>query len=127
IYFENIGTATEPKYAAAAPINDVDGARLTIELEMATPVVFDWTRDGKPDILCGDEDGRIACFLNSGQFEEQTVGDATVRVPQFHSRIYFRQEADCIKGGSLISPFVADLDGDGDEDIVAGNAAGFFH
>ena len=126
IYFENIGTATEPKYAAAAPINDVDGARLTIELEMATPVVFDWNRDGKPDILCGDEDGRIACFLNSGQFEEQTTGETTVRVPQFHSRVYFRQEADCVKGGSLISPFVADLDGDGDEDIIAGNAAGFF-
>lgn len=121
VYFENVGTAIEPHYAPSRPINDVDGDRLTIELEMATPVVFDWNRDGRPDILCGDEDGRIACFLNSGTFEESDGA----KTPLFQKRVYFRQEADAIKGGSLVSPFVVDLDGDGAQDIVAGNAAGF--
>ena len=125
IYFENIGSATEPVYAKARPINGIDGNRLTIELEMATPVVFDWNRDGRPDILCGDEDGRIACFLNSGKFEETTIDGRTAKTPLFEPRVYFRQEADCVKGGSLVSPFVTDFDGDGAEDIVAGNAAGF--
>ena len=124
IYFENVGTATSPRYAPSRPINGTDGQRLTIELEMATPVVFDWNRDGWPDILCGDEDGRIACFINSGKFETD-LHDEGDKTPIFEPRVYFRQEAEYIKGGSLISPAVADLDGDGAQDIIAGNAAGF--
>ncbi len=121
IYFENLGTRTEPIYSEERPILDGDGDRLTVELEMAPPVVFDWNKDALPDIICGDEDGRIACFINSGTF----FGFGEWKTPLFQKRVYFRQEADLIKFGSLVSPYVIDFDGDGDQDIVAGSAAGF--
>ena len=140
-YFENIGTRKEPKYAAgrrltvppgvtkdtrSAAWKAVQEARglpgsprpLTMDLEMITPVAFDWNKDGKPDLICGDEDGRVAYLENTGKFTDD-------RTPLFLPPRYFKQEADDLKCGALATPVGVDWDGDGDIDIISGNTAGY--
>jgi hypothetical protein len=140
-YFENIGTRTAPQYAPGRRLTvpaasgkpgfpnswlaEREAARLpgsprplTMDLEMITPVAVDWTRDGHPDLVVGDEDGRVALIRNTGTF----TADHT---PQFLPPVYFRQEADDLKCGALATPVGVDWDGDGDMDILSGNTAGY--
>jgi len=105
-YFENKGSRTEMKLRK--------GRRLSprMDLQMITPVAVDWDGDGDPDLVVGDEDGRVAFVENLGK-------------AQFADPVYFQQEAEFVKFGALITPVGYDWDGDGDEDIVAGNSAGY--
>jgi hypothetical protein len=117
-YFENTGTRREPRYARGKPLHTTSGERLAMDLEMIVPVAFDWDRDGDLDLIVGDEDGRVAFIENSGRIADD-------RTPTFEPPQYFRQEADTLKCGALATPFVFDWDGDGDQDIVSGNTAGY--
>jgi len=137
-YFENIGTRTEPRYAAGrrltVPAEAIAAARpaawkavretpagstpLTMDLQMVKPVVCDWNRDGKPDLIVGDEDGRVAFLENTGRFTPD-------HTPQFLPPRYFQQEADELKFGALATPVGFDWDGDGDIDLLSGNSAGY--
>ncbi len=117
-YFENIGSRTEPRYAAGRRLHDKRGAALTMDLQMIVPVAFDWDKDGDFDLIVGDEDGRVAFIENTGQFTK-------AHTPIFASPIYFQQEADTLKFGALATPVGFDWDGDGDTDIVSGNTAGY--
>jgi len=47
------------------------------------------------------------------------------RTPKFAFPRYFLQEADYVKCGALATPAVFDWDGDGDQDILSGNTAGY--
>ncbi len=89
-----------------------------MDLEMITPVALDWNKDGRPDLIVGDEDGRVAFIENTGK----TSADGT---PQFLPPRYFQQEADDVKCGALATPVGVDWDGDGAMDIVSGNSAGY--
>lgn len=117
-YFENIGTRKEPKYAAGRRLKDAKGSPLAMDLQMIVPVAFDWDKDGDLDLIVGDEDGRVALVENTGKL------DAT-RTPLFAPPMYFQQEADTLKCGALATPVVFDWDGDGDDDILSGNTAGY--
>ncbi len=105
-YFENRGSRTKPKYRK--------GKRLAprMDLQMITPTAVDWDGDGDPDLIVGDEDGRVAFVENLGG-------------ARFSQPVYFQQEAEYVKFGALITPVGFDWDGDGDEDIVTGNSAGY--
>jgi len=107
-YYENVGTRTEPRYAA--------GQRLPVrmDLQMITPVAFDWDHDGDPDLIVGQEDGRVAFIENAGG-----------RPPRFLQPRFFQQQANEVKFGVLATPFSFDWDGDGDEDLLCGNSAGY--
>jgi hypothetical protein len=117
-YFENVGTRTEPRYAAGRRLTDSTGARLAMDLQMIVPVAFDWDRDGDLDLIVGDEDGRVAFVENTGWL-------AADRTPIFRPPVYFKQEADTLKCGALATPVGVDWDGDGDIDILSGNTAGY--
>src|SRR5690606_33773002 len=110
-YYENTGTRTQPEYAA--------GRRLpvTMDLQMITPVAIDWDGDGDPDLICGDEDGRVAFVEHTGEYEQG--------MPVFNPPRYFQQEAAFVKFGALAAPHGVDWDGDGDDDILCGNTAGY--
>ncbi len=110
-YFENTGSRTNPQYAAGRKLVH-DGKPLAMDLEMITPVSVDWDGDGDPDLIVGDEDGRVALVENLGG-------------ARFLPPVYFQQEAEFVKFGALVTPFGFDWDGDGDEDLVAGNSAGY--
>lgn len=116
-YFENTGTRTEPDYAPGIRLTEPDGRPLTMDLEMITPVAVDWNKDGFPDLIVGDEDGRVAFLQNIGP-------SRGAHVPQFLPPLYFQQEADEVKFGALATPCGFDWDGDGDTDLVSGNTAG---
>jgi hypothetical protein len=116
-YFENTGTRTTPSYAPGRRLADAAGVPLAMHVEMIVPVAFDWDRDGDPDLIVGDEDGRVAFVENTGQLSAD-------RTPVFAKPVYFRQEADTLKCGALATPVGTDWDGDGDTDILCGNTAG---
>ena len=115
-YFENQGTRTRPSFADGRPLQ-TQGQPLRMDLEMITPVALDWDGDGDIDLIVGDEDGRVALVENSGGLEGS--------MPQFRPPRYFQQKADRVKFGALATPYGFDWDGDGDDDLVAGNTAGY--
>ncbi len=115
-YFENIGTRSRPELVTGRRL-EARGMPLAMDLQMITPTAVDWDGDGDSDLIVGDEDGRVALVENTG---ESVGGLPTFRQPQ-----YFRQQADFVKFGALVTPQGVDWDGDGDEDIVAGNTAGY--
>lgn len=117
-YFQNIGTAQAPEYAAGERLLDVSGKPLAMDLQMIVPIAFDWDRDGDLDLIVGDEDGRVALIENSGKFDSNNS-------PLFSPPVYFQQQADELKSGALATPFAVDWDGDGDQDILSGNTAGY--
>ena len=110
-YFENQGDAKRAKFAAGRVLP------FTAELCMITPTVVDWNGDGWPDIVCGEEDGRVAYYQHTGQ-----VVDG---LPQFEPRVFFQQQAADVKFGALVTPWAVDWDDDGDQDLICGNTAGF--
>jgi hypothetical protein len=116
-YFENIGTRTEPKYAPGRALKTGDGQPVKMALEMITPTAFDWNKDGKPDLIVGDEDGRVAFVENTGKTDSDGM-------PIFTAPKYFQQQADEVKFGALVTPFGFDWDGDGDMDLICGDSAG---
>ena len=83
---------------------------------MIVPVVSDFDGDGHPDLIVGDEDGRVAWVRHTGKVKKG--------MPQFESPVYFTQQADPVKFGALSTPCAFDWDGDGKQDIIAGNSAG---
>lgn len=115
-YFENTGTREKPVYAKGRYLTNRTGV-IKMDLEMIIPVAVDWNKDGFVDLVVGDEDGRVAFMENSGKLIKG--------LPEFKSPVYFKQQADNLKFGALVTPFSTDWDNDGDEDIVCGNSAGY--
>ena len=114
-WFENTGTRTKPEYAAGRLLT-VDGKPMRMELCMIVPVAVDFDQDGDVDLVVGQEDGRVALVDN--------LGKTANGMPQFAAPAFFRQEADELKFGALVTPFSFDWDDDGDEDLICGNTAG---
>lgn len=115
-YFENSGTRSRPRYEAGRYLSQ-SGEPIKMDLEMILPIAIDWDKDGDIDLVVGQEDGRVALLQNTG-----VVKDG---MPQFKEPVFFKQQADEVKFGALVTPWSFDWDGDGDEDLICGNTAGY--
>lgn len=135
-WFENIGTREQPEYAAGVrlggrstdpaptlpPQMGVVPGGVRMDLQMITPVALDWTGNGKIDLICGDEDGRVALLEQLPR--DVAESPETLLSPNFAEPVYFSQVANQLKFGALATPIAVDWDGDGLVDIVCGNTAG---
>lgn len=115
-YFENVGSRTKPRYAARRPLEH-DGQPMRMELCMIVPVAIDFDLDGDVDLIVGQEDGRVALVEHTGEMQDG--------LPKFQPPAFLRQQADEVKVGALVTPAGCDWDGDGDDDLLCGNTAGF--
>jgi Ca2+-binding RTX toxin-like protein len=111
-YFENTGTAAAPNYVevlgTANPFNGID-----VGTE-STPVLADIDGDGDLDLVVGATDGTLAYFENTG----------TTAVPIYVEVAGVASPLDAIDVGSQSTPVFADIDGDGDLDLVVGTTDG---
>ncbi|MEE2641119.1 MAG: VCBS repeat-containing protein [Planctomycetota bacterium] len=114
-YYENRGSRNSPQFAAGKKLVS-GGSPLKMDLQMITPVSIDWDGDGDGDLICGDEDGRVAFIENRG---------VEKGMPRFEKPRYFQQRAADLKFGALVTPVSFDWDGDGDSDLICGNTAGY--
>lgn len=124
-FFENTGTREKPVYASGRRLR-FEGRPVTMPLEMIVVTSYDWNRDGRPDLVVSQEDGRVAWLENTSKLTDinDNTGKVLAQIPEFRPPQFFRQEADTIKFGALSTPVVVDWDTDGNPDILTGNAAG---
>ena len=115
-YFENTGSRESPVFSEGRFLTNENGT-IKMDLEMIIPSAIDWDQDGDMDLVVGDEDGRVALIEHTGQIKDG--------MPIYNSPDYFQQQADLVKFGALVTPIAVDWDDDGDEDLIAGNTAGY--
>ena len=114
-YYENIGTAATPEFVpragASSPLNNVNGGFYN------TPVFIDIDGDNDVDLVVGNRDGDILYYENTGSSTE----------PGFTPRTDFDNPFHAVNPGFWIGLDFADINGDGDADLIVGNDDGFIH
>jgi hypothetical protein len=112
--FENTGSATDPLFAQrSGAANPLDGESVG---GRASPALGDLDRDGDLDLVAGSAGGTFAWLENTG----------TRIAPVFTARTGAENPLDGTDIGDRSSAALADLDADGDLDLVAGEANGAF-
>ena len=104
-YQENVGTAEEPSFAA--PQQNPFG--LSATNDYAIPVFADLDKDGDMDLIVMEYSGSMQYFENKGTAEEPSFGVPITNPFGFAPMSEY-----------AIFPTVADLDADGDMDLLIG-------
>lgn len=107
-YFQNTGSASNPQFAA--PVKNSFGLVSTIDF--AIPVFVDIDGDGDMDLLVGESYGAMQYFQNTGSASS----------PQFAAPQ--KNPFGLVSTYYIATPAFADLDGDGDLDLLVGEYYG---
>jgi len=80
----------------------------------SVPHIVDWDNDGKKDLLCGEDNGKIYLLINEG----------TNAAPLYNSAVFLKEMFSDIDVGSRASPTVVDWNRDGKKDLLVGETYG---
>jgi hypothetical protein len=108
----NQGTAGSPLFNTATFL--YNGSYALVGSSRASPVVVDWNRDGKKDLILGGYDGTLRFYDNKG----------TDAQPSFNGYTTLNAGGSPIHVGNYSRPEVVDWDDDGWPDLLVGNYEG---
>jgi hypothetical protein len=118
--FKNIGTKTSPKWARTDAHH---GAPFTEEFQICDAIrqnvvrAVDWNNDGRTDLIAGDCDGFVWCFLNL----------SNNLAPIFAAGMKLKAGENILSLAKSVGharPDICDWNNDGRKDIVASDGAG---
>ncbi|WP_369178909.1 FG-GAP-like repeat-containing protein [Candidatus Thiodubiliella endoseptemdiera] len=111
-YYQNTGTTSNPAYEAKTgddnPFNGIDVG------DSSKPTLADIDGDGDLDLVVGESDGTLKYYQNTG----------TTSNPAYEAKIGDGNPFNGIDVGRYSAPVLADIDGDGDLDLVVGEQNG---
>ncbi len=111
----NTGTDANPQFSGYTYLQ-LGGSRFDCG-NYSTPYVVDWNSDGKKDVICGEDTGKVYLLINTGT-------DAN---PVFTTSSYVKNGAGDLDVGSRGSPVAVDWDRDGKKDLVIGEYQGYIY
>uniref|UniRef100_UPI0034DF6D21 FG-GAP-like repeat-containing protein n=1 Tax=Candidatus Thiodubiliella endoseptemdiera TaxID=2738886 RepID=UPI0034DF6D21 len=111
-YYQNTGTTSNPAYEAKTgdsnPFNGID------VVNYSSPILVDIDGDGDLDLVMGEDNGILKYYQNTG----------TTSNPAYEVKTGDSNPFNGIDVGSYSAPNLADIDGDGDLDLVVGGVGG---